>query len=114
MHRQGLNTLIDYPLPAAFQGPKIGHATAWAPNRQRRRAATTKVLKVPPRHGDLSTEDGETLIADLTEVPASASSCASGGNGGFGNAYFKTSTNQAPRHANPGLTGDRDAGSGCG
>src|SRR5207302_3282771 len=50
-------------------------------------------------------EDGETLIADLVAVGDRAV-LAHGGNGGFGNAHFKTSTNRAPRHANPGLPGE--------
>ena len=50
-------------------------------------------------------EDGETLVADLTE-PGQRFVLCKGGNGGFGNAYFKTATNQAPRHANPGLIGE--------
>src|SRR5665647_2213358 len=50
-------------------------------------------------------EDGETLIADLTHV-GQRIMLAKGGNGGFGNAYFKTSTNQAPRRANPGQPGE--------
>jgi GTPase len=50
-------------------------------------------------------EDGETLIADLTEVGQRAV-IARGGNGGFGNAYFKSSTNRTPRRANPGQPGE--------
>ena len=50
-------------------------------------------------------EDNETLICDLTEV-GDRLRLAAGGNGGFGNQHFKTSTNQAPRRANPGLPGE--------
>ena len=62
------------------------------------------VLKVPVGTQVID-EDEETLLADLTEVGQSIV-LAKGGNGGFGNAYFKTSTNQAPRRANPGLPGE--------
>ena len=62
------------------------------------------VLKVPVGT-QIFEEDNETLICDLTQarpaLPAGA-----GGNGGFGNAHFKTSTNQAPRRANPGQPGE--------
>jgi GTP-binding protein len=58
------------------------------------------VLKLPPGT-QVFAEDGETLIADLTE-PGQRIVLLHGGNGGFGNARFKSSTNQAPRHANPG------------
>jgi GTPase len=49
-------------------------------------------------------EDGETLLADLTER-GQRIVLAHGGNGGFGNAHFKSSTNRAPRRANPGQPG---------
>ena len=61
------------------------------------------MLKVPAGT-QIYDEDGETLIADLTEAGQRAV-LARGGNGGFGNAHFKTSTNRAPRHANPGQLG---------
>ncbi len=62
------------------------------------------VLKVPPGTQILD-EDNETLIADLTK-PGDRVVLARGGNGGFGNTHFKSSTNQAPRHANPGQQGE--------
>src|SRR5260370_23442281 len=62
------------------------------------------VLKVPAGT-QIYEEDGETLLADLTTVGQSAV-LARGGNGGFGNAHFKSSTNRAPRHANPGQPGE--------
>ena len=62
------------------------------------------VLKVPAGT-QVYEEDGETLLADLTAVGERVV-LARGGNGGFGNARFKSSTNRAPRHANPGQPGE--------
>ena len=62
------------------------------------------MLKVPVGT-QIYEEDGETLLADLTRV-GERIMLMKGGNGGFGNAYFKTATNQAPRRANPGQPGE--------
>ncbi|MGI9394116.1 MAG: GTPase ObgE, partial [Boseongicola sp.] len=61
------------------------------------------VLKVPVGTEVLG-EDQESVIADLTQIGEKVS-LAKGGNGGFGNLHFKSSTNQAPRHANAGQAG---------
>ena len=62
------------------------------------------VLQVPVGT-QIFEEDNETLIADLTELGQKVL-LLKGGNGGFGNAHFKSSVNQAPRRANPGLEGE--------
>jgi GTP-binding protein len=50
-------------------------------------------------------EDRETLIHDFTRL-GEKFTLSEGGNGGFGNAHFKSSTNRAPRNANPGAPGE--------
>jgi GTP-binding protein len=93
----GLNTLIDYRYQQHFKAKRGGNGAG-----QDRAGArgVDAVLKVPAGTQVLE-EDGETLLADLTAVGQRVV-IAQGGNGGFGNAHFKTSTNRAPRHANPG------------
>jgi len=97
----GLNTLIDYRFKQHFKAKTGVHGMG--KNRTGANGADV-VLKVPVGTQVLD-EDEETLLADLTEV-GQRIVLAKGGNGGFGNAYFKTSTNQAPRRANPGLEGE--------
>jgi len=94
---QNLNTLLDFRYQQHFKAQKGGHGMGQ--NRTGAKGADV-VLKVPPGTQILE-EDRETLIADLTE-PGERFVLLRGGNGGFGNARFKSSTNQAPRHANPG------------
>ncbi|MFS8036429.1 GTPase ObgE [Xanthobacter sp. AM11] len=96
----GLNTLIDYRYQQHFKAKKGDHGKG--ANRTGARGADV-VLKVPAGTQILDEEE-ETVLADLTEV-GQRIKLLEGGNGGFGNAQFKTSTNQAPRRANPGLEG---------
>lgn len=96
-----LNTLLDFRYQQHFKAKKGGNGSGQ--NRTGAGGADV-VLKVPPGT-QIFDEDGETLIADLTE-PGQRITLLKGGNGGFGNARFKSSTNQAPRHANPGQKGE--------
>jgi GTPase len=93
-----LNTLIDYRYQQHFKAKKGGNGAG--KNRAGANGADC-IIKVPPGT-QIVAEDQETLLADLSKVGERAR-LAKGGNGGFGNAHFKSSTNQAPRHANPGL-----------
>ena len=97
----GLNTLIDYRYQQHFKAKTGGHGMGR--NRHGANGADA-VLKVPAGT-QVFAENGETLLADLTRTGQSAR-VARGGNGGFGNAYFKSSTNRAPRRANPGQKGE--------
>ncbi len=97
----GLNTLIDYRYQQHFRAKTGVHGMG----RNRTGAKGADVTLKVPVGTQVYEEDNETLICDLTEV-GQRFRLAEGGNGGFGNQHFKTSTNQAPRRANPGLPGE--------
>ena len=97
----GLNTLIDYRYQQHFKAERGGNGMG----KDRHGANGKDALLKVPVGTQIYAEDGETLLADLTHVGQRAT-IAKGGNGGFGNAYFKSSTNRAPRHANPGQPGE--------
>ena len=97
----GLNTLIDYRYQQHFKARTGGHGMG---KNRSGAAGGAAVLKVP-KGTQVFDEDNETLIADLTAIGDRAV-VAKGGNGGFGNAHFKSSVNQAPRRVNPGLPGE--------
>lgn len=97
---EGLNTLIDFRYAQHFRAPTGGHGMG----KDRAGANGEDIVLRVPKGTQIFEEDQETLIADFTEVGQRVV-LLKGGNGGFGNAYFKTSSNQAPRHANPGQPG---------
>lgn len=96
-----LNTLIDYRYKQHFKAkpgtPGMGRDRAGA-------AGEDVVMKVPVGTQIFDADD-DTLLVDMTEVGQRVL-LAKGGNGGWGNARFKSSTNQAPRRANPGEEGE--------
>ncbi len=96
----GLNTLIDFRYQQHFFAkngqPGMG-------NQRTGKDGGEIVLRVPVGT-EILDEDEETVIADMTELGQRVE-LARGGNGGFGNLHFKSSTNQAPRRANPGQPG---------
>jgi len=95
-----LNTLIDFRYQQHFKAAKGGYGMG--ANRTGADAAEL-IMKVPV--GTLIiAEDKETVLADLA-TPGARYVIAKGGDGGFGNAHYKSSTNRAPRRADPGWPG---------
>ncbi|HPD91110.1 MAG: GTPase ObgE [Rhodobacter sp.] len=95
-----LNTLIDFRYQQHFFA---GNGRPGMGKQRTGKDGDDIVLKVPAGT-EILDEDGETVIADLTEI-GQRLMLAKGGNGGWGNLRFKTSTNQSPRKANPGQDG---------
>jgi len=97
---EGLNTLIDYRYRQHF---KASAGRDGSGKNKTGPDGEDVVLKVPVGT-QVFEEDNESLLADLTEI-GQRICLLRGGNGGFGNAHFKSPTNRAPRRANPGLLG---------
>ncbi len=98
---EGLNTLIDFRYRQHFKA-KSGQRGMGKDMHGAN--ADTLVIKVPAGT-QIFEQDKETLVADLTK-PGQRVVLAKGGDGGRGNAAFKTSTNRAPRRAEPGWPGE--------
>lgn len=95
-----LNTLIDFRYTQHFRAKNGMHGMG-----ENRTGASGQplVIKVPVGTEVLD-EDRETILLDLTQ-PGKQVLFLKGGDGGFGNAHYKSSTNQAPRKSTPGWPG---------
>jgi GTPase len=97
---ENLNTLIDYRYQQHFRADKGGHGMG----RLRSGAHGKPIVLRVPIGTQIFEDDKETLIADFTE-PGQRIVLLRGGDGGFGNDHYKTSTNRAPRRGDPGWPG---------
>jgi GTP-binding protein len=97
----GLNTLIDYRYAQHFKARKGGNGAG----SDRTGAGSDDVVLKVPIGTQVIAEDKETLLADL-DAPGKEAVICRGGDGGFGNAHFKTSTNRAPRRSDKGHPGE--------
>src|ERR1041385_2450300 len=97
----GLNTLIDYRYQQHFKARPGGNGMG----KDRHGAGGADIVLKVPVGTQVFDDDRETLLADLTDVGQRVV-LAQGGNGGFGTSHFKSSTNRAPKNANPGQPGE--------
>ena len=95
-----LNTLIDFRYRQHFKAPRGENGKG---RNMTGAAGKELVIKVPVGTQVLD-DDKQSILADLTEE-GQRITYLTGGDGGFGNARFKSSTNQAPRRADPGWPG---------
>ncbi len=97
----GLNTLIDYRYAQHFKAKRGHHGMG----RDRTGAKGADVVLRVPRGTQVIDKDRETVLLDFIEEGQRVVFMR-GGDGGFGNASYKTSTNQAPRQNTPGWPGE--------
>ncbi len=98
---ENLNTLIDFRYTQHFKAKKGNNG---AGSDRTGAGAPELVIKVPVGT-QIFDDDRETMLADL-DKPGMRIVFLKGGDGGFGNARFKTSTNRAPRRADKGWPGE--------
>jgi GTP-binding protein len=98
---QNLNTLIDFRYTQHFRAPKGGNGAG----SDRTGAAADDIRIKVPLGTQILAEDQETLLADLDVAGKTITLCR-GGDGGFGNTHFKSSTNRAPRKSTKGHPGE--------
>ena len=98
----GLNTLIDFRYTQHFRAPR---GKGGAGSNRTGAGGDDLVIKVPVGTQILADDEDRSLLADLTEVGQRVT-LLKGGDGGRGNASYKTSTNRAPRQHGTGWPGE--------
>lgn len=96
----GLNTLIDFRYQQHFKAKSGLNGMG----QMRSGVGGDDVIVKVPIGTQVLDEDQETILMDFTE-PGETVVFLKGGDGGFGNAHYKSSTNQAPRRFTPGWPG---------
>ncbi len=96
-----LNTLIDFRYAQHFRARKGGNGAG----SDRTGASAPAVEVAVPVGTQILDEDRRTLLSDL-DRPGQRLVLLRGGDGGFGNAHYKSSTNRAPRRADKGFPGE--------
>jgi GTPase len=96
-----LNTLIDFRYTQHFRAAKGGNGAG----SDRTGAGARDVVIPVPVGTVILDDDQETVLADL-DAPGKRAVLCRGGDGGFGNTHFKSSTNRAPRKATKGWPGE--------
>jgi GTP-binding protein len=99
--QENLNTLIDFRYSQHFRAKKGGNGSG----ADRTGAGSSDVVVKVPIGTQVFDDDQQTMLADL-DRPGKRVTLLRGGDGGFGNAHFKTSTNRAPRKATKGWPGE--------
>jgi GTP-binding protein len=99
--QENLNTLIDFRYTQHFRAKKGGNGSG----ADRTGAGSSDVVVKVPIGTQVFADDQETMLADL-DRPGKRITLLRGGDGGFGNAHFKSSTNRAPRKATKGWPGE--------
>mgnify|MGYP006277665711 CR=1 FL=1 len=99
--KANLNTLIDYRYQQHFKAQRGGGGAG----QQRSGLSGKDIVMAVPIGTQILEEDNETLVADLTREGQTVV-LAKGGDGGYGNTHYKSSTNRAPKRADPGWPGE--------
>jgi GTP-binding protein len=99
---EGLNTLIDFRYTQHFRSNRGGHGMG---RNRTGPGADDRIIKVPVGTQILADDDERTLLCDMTRAGQRVV-LLRGGDGGKGNAHYKTSTNRAPRQFQPGFPGN--------
>ena len=96
-----LNTLIDFRYAQHFRAAKGGNGAG-----AHRTGASAKDLLIKLPVGTQVFDESRTLLLADLDAPGKRVVLLRGGDGGFGNAHYKSSTNQAPRRADKGHPGE--------